>query len=118
MVILIPSIPGIMRRIEFASVVLILVRILFWVHTRMIPNTLVLIKAKPKGPLALAWPSILSWLLTVTSTVVAVRFFFVFMRAPPLNTNSFFCLPHLFFAIPHFFSQPPKTGFVQNAHLF
>jgi hypothetical protein len=71
MLILVPSIQGIPRRIIFAAVVLILVRILFAIHSKMIPNTLVLIRAKPKGPFALAWPTLLSWVMAVTSTVVA-----------------------------------------------
>jgi len=71
MLILVPSIQGIPRRVIVAAVVLILVRILFAIHSKMIPNTLILIRAKPKGPFALAWPTLLSWVMAVTSTVVA-----------------------------------------------
>lgn len=80
MLILMPSIAGVWRRLIFVSVVIILIRILFAIHTKVIPNTLILIKAKPKGPLALAWPSILSWLLAVTSSVVAALLFWFLTR--------------------------------------
>ena len=71
MLILMPSIAGILRRVIFVSAVMILIRILFAIHSRVIPNTLVLIRAKPWGSFGLAWPSILSWFLAVTSSVVA-----------------------------------------------
>lgn len=80
MLILMPSIAGILRRVIFVSAVMILIRILFAIHSRVIPNTLVLIRAKPKGPLGLAWPSILSWFLAVTSSVVAALIFWLLTR--------------------------------------
>ncbi len=83
MLILMPSIAGIMRRVIFVSVVIILIRILFAIHTKVIPNTLILIKAKPKGPLALAWPSIFSWLMTVASSLAAAVLFWLLTRHSP-----------------------------------
>jgi hypothetical protein len=80
MLILMPSITGLMRRVIFVSVVIILIQILFRIHTKLIPNTLVLLKRKPKGPLALAWPSILSWILAFTSSLVAALVFWLLTR--------------------------------------
>jgi hypothetical protein len=80
MLILMPSIAGILRRVIFVVTVMSLIRILFAIHSKVIPNTLVLIRAKPKGPLALAWPSILSWFLAVTSSVVAALIFWLLTR--------------------------------------
>lgn len=80
MLILMPSIVGLWRRLIFVSFVIILIRILFWIHSRVIPNTLILIKAKPKGSLALAWPSIFSWLMTVASSLAAALLFWLLTR--------------------------------------
>jgi hypothetical protein len=80
MLILMPSILGILRRVIFVLVVMILIRILFAIHSRVIPNTLILIKAKPKGAISLAWPSMLSWLLAFTSSLVAALMFWLLTR--------------------------------------
>ena len=80
MLILMPSITGLIRRVIFVSAVIILIQILFRIHQKLIPNTLILIKRKPKGPIGLAWPSILSWILAVTSSLVAALIFWLLTR--------------------------------------
>jgi hypothetical protein len=80
MLVVMPSIPGMLRRAIFAAAILLVLWALFAIHTKLIPNTLILLKGKPKGPLALAWPSILSWLIGLTASLVASALFWLLTR--------------------------------------
>ena len=81
MLVLMPSIPGMLRRALFAGAIFLVLSALFAIHTKLIPNTLILLKGKPKGPLALAWPSILSWLIGLTASLVASAIFWLLTRS-------------------------------------
>jgi hypothetical protein len=80
MLVVMPSIPGILRRGLFGAAILLILWALFAIHTKLIPNTLILLRAKPKGPLVLAWPSILSWIIGLTASLVASVIFWLLTR--------------------------------------
>jgi hypothetical protein len=81
MLVVMPSIPGMLRRAIFATAIYLVLWALFAIHTKLIPNTLILLKGKPKGPFALAWPSILSWLIGLTASLVASAIFWLLTRS-------------------------------------
>lgn len=81
MLVVMPSIPGMLRRAIFGAAILLVLWALLSIHTKLIPNTLILLKGKPKGPLALAWPSILSWLIGLTASLVASAIFWLLTRS-------------------------------------
>jgi hypothetical protein len=71
MLITMPSIPSLRRRFVFAASVVVLSRVVFAIQTKVVPNTLILIREKPKGLFARAWPQFVTWVLSVAGTVVA-----------------------------------------------
>lgn len=70
MLILIPEINPISKRAIFVGSIVILLSILVLVHRRFIPNTIIFLNDIKPNVWKRIWPSILSWLISLTSTVV------------------------------------------------
>jgi len=71
MIAFVPGITTWLKRLMFVAVVTFLLGILYSTHSRMIPNTLILLENRPTGVWARVWPTILSWVIAVSSTLVA-----------------------------------------------
>lgn len=83
MLVLFPEIESLWRRAVFAVIVLCLAWALFWAHQRFLPNVVVYISPHKPGPLARAWPAILSWLIASTASLAAaIAFYFLAQRSP------------------------------------
>jgi hypothetical protein len=80
MLIAIPSIESLLGRGGFVLVVVALLYILLWIHRRFIPNTIIYLTGKMPSFIARAWPTILSWLVAVSSTLFAAWVFHLFTR--------------------------------------
>lgn len=80
MLIAIPSIESLLGRGEFVLVVFVLLYILLWIHRRFIPNTVIYLTGKTPSFIARAWPTILSWLVAVSSTLFAAWVYHLFTR--------------------------------------
>jgi len=76
MLVLIPAIESLWQRAVFVVVVVLLLSFLGSVHSRFIPNaTLYLGEQEPTLPQRV-WPTILSWIIAVTASVVAALVFY------------------------------------------
>jgi len=71
---MIAFVPGIItwpKRLMFVGIVTLLLGILYSTHSKMIPNTLILLEDRPAGVWARVWPTVLSWVIAVSSALVA-----------------------------------------------
>jgi hypothetical protein len=59
------------KRIIFVAVVAIIAWLIVQAHTRFIPNVLVYLSPRLPNAIERAWPQLLSWLIAVTSALVA-----------------------------------------------
>lgn len=71
MLVFIPELSDWTDRGKFVLIVFILLNILYWIHSRFIPNTKIFLTEKKPSLLARSWPSIVSWFIATTSTVLA-----------------------------------------------
>lgn len=72
--VMIAFVPGITtwpKRLMFVAVVTFLLGVLYAAHSKMIPNTLILLEKRPAGAWARVWPTVLSWVIAVSSALVA-----------------------------------------------
>lgn len=70
MLILIPEVNPISKRAIFVASIIILMSFFVFVHRRFIPNTIIFLTEKRPSLWKRIWPSILSWIISLTSTVV------------------------------------------------
>ena len=82
MLVLIPEISTWPKRLLFVGAVYTLLVSLFGVHTKLIPNTIILAEDKPLGYIGRSWPSIVSWLIAFSSSLVAALLFWLLTKAP------------------------------------
>lgn len=75
MLILIPEIDTISKRTVFVVSVIFLLSILYLVHKRFIPNTIIFLTNTKPNVWKRMWPSILSWLIAATSALFAMWLF-------------------------------------------
>jgi hypothetical protein len=75
MLVFIPEIVTIENRAIFVSVVFLLLNILLFVHTKIIPNTLIYMQENKPNFFHRAWPTLLSWLVAASSSVTAAYIF-------------------------------------------
>ncbi|WP_439503881.1 hypothetical protein [Methylophaga sp.] len=75
MLIVIPDIEGLKSRALFVAVVLLLLSFLLFIHNKLIPNTTIYLEQTKPGFIKRAWPSILSWVIAASSSLVAAYIF-------------------------------------------
>lgn len=71
LIVLMPSIDSIWNRVLFAGLVLLLLQTLWHFHSRYIPNAYISMSQKRPNWLIRNWPSIVSWIMGITGTVIA-----------------------------------------------
>lgn len=71
MLIAIPDMPDWERRAIFVILVFVLLNFLLFIHNKFIPNTEIYLEQAKPNLLKRAWPSILSWVIAVSSSIVA-----------------------------------------------
>lgn len=71
MLVFIQDIPTILNRIFFVIAILTLLYILLGIHKKAIPNTIVFLEDKQPSSFQRVWPSIVSWLIGISSSLVA-----------------------------------------------
>lgn len=75
MLIVIPDIEGWKSRAVFVAVVFLLLNLLLLIHSKLIPNTAIYLEESKPGFFRRAWPSILSWVIAASSSLVAAYTF-------------------------------------------
>lgn len=75
MLIVIPDIEGWEGRAVFVVVVFLLLNFLLFIHGKLIPNTAIYLEESKPGFFTRAWPSILSWVIAASSSLVAAYIF-------------------------------------------
>lgn len=78
MVVVIPAIDVLIFRAAFAGTVVVLLMFLVWLHSKVIPNFVLYLSKREPSLLQRWWPSVLSWLVAVTSTLAASYLFYLF----------------------------------------
>ena len=75
MLIAIPDIEGWKSRAVFVISVFLLLNFLLFIHNKFIPNTAIYLEQAKPSFFKRAWPSILSWFIAVSSSVIAAIIF-------------------------------------------
>lgn len=75
MLIVIPDIEGWKSRAIFVVAVFLLLNFLLLIHNKFIPNTAIYLEEAKPGFFRRAWPSILSWVIAASSSLVAAYIF-------------------------------------------
>ncbi|MBL4713022.1 MAG: hypothetical protein JKY64_00505 [Alcanivorax sp.] len=75
MLIVIPDIEGWKSRALFVVVVFLLLNFLLIIHNKLIPNTAIYLEQAKPGLFKRAWPSVLSWVIAASSSLVAAYIF-------------------------------------------
>jgi hypothetical protein len=76
MLILIPEVQALQDRTIFVVLVFILLGVLLWLHRKFIPNTIIYLTGKEPSLLSQIWPTILSFLIAVSSSLLAAWIFY------------------------------------------
>lgn len=82
MVAVTPDIVTLTNRALFIAFITLLLMALYWSHKALIPNTLVLPETKRATYLGRIWPSALSWVIAVTSSVAASWIYSLLTKSP------------------------------------
>lgn len=83
MLIAIPEVEKWTNRAFFVAVVFTLLNILLWIHGKFIPNTIVYLTGKKPSILSRSWPTIISWLVAVSSSLFAAWIFELLTKNNP-----------------------------------
>jgi hypothetical protein len=83
MLVLIPAIASLWQRAAFVLVVMLLLGLLYWLHSRFIPNAILYLAEQEPTLLERVWPSVLSWLGAATASLAAAFVFYWFTRGAP-----------------------------------
>jgi hypothetical protein len=83
MLVVMPSITSWVGRALFAIAVFALLAALLWLHARFIPNATVQMAVVKPTFFARTWPTVLSWLVAATASLVAALVFYWLTRATP-----------------------------------
>jgi hypothetical protein len=81
MLIAIPEVMGLKNRAIFVLVVFALLNILIWIHSKFIPNTIIYLTGKKPSIISRSWPTILSWLVAVSSSIFAAWIFYLLTKS-------------------------------------
>ncbi len=82
MLVAIPEIGAWVNRLIFVGSVATLLFILLAVHGKIIPNTLIFLSKRKVGVFRRLWPTVFSWLIAVTSALVAMWIFSRLIKNP------------------------------------
>lgn len=77
MLVVIPEIEGWKSRATFVVSVFLLLNFLLSIHNKFIPNTAIYLEEAKPGFLKRVWPSVLSWVIAASSSVIAAYIFSV-----------------------------------------
>jgi len=80
MLVAIPEISSWFRRAIFVVAVYILLIFLLQLHSKFIPNTVIYLSKQKPSFFKKSWPTILSWLIAVSSSLVAALIFYLLTR--------------------------------------
>lgn len=83
MLVVMPSITTWPERALFAVAVFALLSGLLWLHARFIPNATVRMEVESPSILGRTWPTVLSWLVAATASLVAALVFYWLTKNPP-----------------------------------
>jgi hypothetical protein len=83
MLVVMPSISSWINRALFALAVFVLLTALLWLHARFIPNASIQLADSKPTLLARIWPTLLSWLVAATASLVAALLFYWLTRSAP-----------------------------------
>jgi hypothetical protein len=71
MLIFIPDIPTWLKRLISVSVVFVILLILYFIHSKLVPNTVIIAEDKSPSFLQRSWPSFASWVFAIIGAVIA-----------------------------------------------
>jgi len=80
MLVLLPEITDVFTRGLFVLIVLMLLGGLYFLHSKFIPNTVIYLSTQKQGVMKRVWPSVLSWGIAVSSSLVAAWIFYLLTR--------------------------------------
>ena len=83
MLVLMPSISKWTERAIFAIAVFALLTALLWLHAKFIPNATVRMEVERPSFLARIWPTLLSWIVAATASLVAALVFYWLTKSTP-----------------------------------
>ena len=83
MLVVMPSIAKWTERALFAVAVFALLAALLWLHAKFIPNATVRMEVERPSFLARAWPTLLSWFVAATASLVAALVFYWLTKSAP-----------------------------------
>ena len=84
MLVLFPEVETLWQRSIFAIVVAGIALAFFGAHRRFLPNLILYTSPRKPNALRRAWPSILSWIIAATASLVAAVAFYLLTQQPPL----------------------------------
>jgi hypothetical protein len=83
MLVLIPAIEVLWQRGLFVVVVVLLLSVLYWLHSKFIPNAIVSLGGQEPTIWQRVWPSILSWIAAATASLAAAYVFYWLTKTAP-----------------------------------
>ncbi len=75
MLVFIPEITTWPKRLTFVCGIYLLLVVLYQIHGKLIPNTMIILKEKQPNYFSRSWPAIISWLFTIMGSIVAAYLF-------------------------------------------
>lgn len=81
MLVLIPEIDTFWARVTFVGATIALLTLLLWAHSKFIPNASILLTGAKPNIFAKAWPTLLSWLVAASASLVAAMVFYWLTRS-------------------------------------
>lgn len=83
MLVLIPAIASLWQRAVFVGFVVLLLGVLFRLHSRFIPSAALYLGEQEPTVFQRTWPSVLSWLIAATASLAAAYVFYWLTRRAP-----------------------------------
>jgi hypothetical protein len=71
MLVLIPEVSNFLNRVMFVLTVFVLLSILYAIHSKFIPNTIIYLTGQRPSVLERSWPTIVSWFVAASSSIFA-----------------------------------------------
>ncbi len=83
MLVVIPAIESLWQRAVFVLIVIVLLSVLYWLHSKFIPNAAIYLGAHEPTLFQRVWPSILSWVAAATASLAAAYVFYLLTGSAP-----------------------------------
>ncbi len=83
MLVLIPEIETFVARMIFVGATVVLLMLLWGIHSKFIPNTSIFLTEARPNVFVRAWPTVLSWLVAASASLVAALVFYWLTRSVP-----------------------------------